>query len=800
MGKKITTLGGEDFVNGAGGGFETAGRSVRLFLTCLILGCVGFIAADAQTPDTVRRIVGKVIDQNGATVAGATVAVAKGNAKITKTSTDMDGEFMFAVMADEYILSVTAPGFEAGWSAVNLNSNLALPPIVLRIKWATANVTVSDDAAPYITNAVKSATKTFTPLRDVPQAVTVIEKEQIRDQMMSSIGDVVRYVPGVTAHQGENNRDDVVIRGNRSSADFYLDGVRDDVQYYRDLYNLERVETIKGPNAMIFGRGGGGGVINRVTKEAGFTPTREFTLQGGSFYNRRLTGDVNQPIGSRSALRLNGLYENSDSYRKYVNLQRTGLNPTFTFLPDSKTHVTIAYEFLRDRRTADRGITSFQGRPVDVPISTFYGDPANSRVRSNVNIVSGAVDRVFGDLIFRNRTHYGDYGRFYQNYVPGAVNTARTLVTLTAYNNATRRRNFFNQTDLNYSLRTGGVRHTLAFGTEFGNQRTRNLRNTGFFNNTLASALVPFDAPQTNSPITFRPNATDANNRLRLNLAAAYVQDQIELSRYVQIIAGVRYDYFDLKYHNNRNGETLGRVDKLVSPRFGIVLKPVTVLSIYVSRSLSYLPSSGDQFSSLTTVTQQVKPEKFTNIEAGVKWDIRRDLFLTTALYRLDRTNTRSTDPNDPSRIIQTGSQRTDGFEIGLTGSIVPRWTISGGYAWQNARITNATVSAALGKQVGQVPHNTFSLWNKYQLSSRLGAGIGIIYRSDMFAAIDNTVVLPGYLKADAAVFYNLSEHWRLQANLENITNTRYYANADSNTNISPGSPRGLKVGIVARF
>ena len=316
----------------------------------------------------------------------------------------------------------------------------------------------------------------------------------------------------------------------------------------------------------------------------------------------------------------------------------------------------------------------------------------------------------------------------------------------------------------------------------------------------MASTIVPFDAPQTSLPVTFRPSATDANNRLRLNLAAVYVQDQIELSQYVQVVAGVRYDYFDLKYHNNRTGDELSRVDKLVSPRFGIVLKPMTALSVYVSRSVSFLPSSGDQFSSLTTVTQQIKPEKFTNIEAGVKWDIRRDLFLTSAVYRLDRTNTRSTDPNDPSRIIQTGSQRTDGFEIGLIGSVVPRWTISGGYAYQNARITSATTAAIAGKQVGQVPHNTFSLWNKYQVSSRLGAGLGIIYRSDMFAAIDNTVVLPGYLKADAAVFYNLGEHWRLQANLENITNVRYYANADSNTNISPGSPRGIKVALVARF
>ena len=293
-----------------------------------------------------------------------------------------------------------------------------------------------------------------------------------------------------------------------------------------------------------------------------------------------------------------------------------------------------------------------------------------------------------GKLNIRNRTLFGDYDRFYQNYVPGATNAARTLVTLTAYNNATRRRNLFNQTDLTYLASTGSIRHTLVGGVELGRQRTNNLRNSGFFNNAATSILVPFDDPTTSIPVTFRPNATDANNRLGLNLAATYLQDQIEINRYVQVIAGVRYDYFDLKYHNNRNGDNLRRIDNLVSPRLGVVVKPVTALSLYGSYSVSYLPSAGDQFSSLTTITQQVKPEKFTNYEVGMKWDIRRFLSLTSAAYRLDRTNTRSIDPNDVSRIIQTGSQRTNGFELGVNGSVTRDWSIAGGYAYQDAFIS----------------------------------------------------------------------------------------------------------------
>ena len=268
----------------------------------------------------------------------------------------------------------------------------------------------------------------------------------------------------------------------------------------------------------------------------------------------------------------------------------------------------------------------------------------------------------------------------------------------------------------------------------------------------------------------------------------------------MQVIGGVRFDRFDLQFHNNRNGEALRRIDHLASPRAGVVLKPIASASIYSSFTRSYLPSSGDQFASLTVITQQMKPEQFTNYEVGAKWDATSELSLTTALYRLDRTNTRATDPNDPTRIVQTGSQRTNGYEFGINGTITRAWTMAGGYAHQNALVTSATTAARAGAQVAQVPGHTFSLWNNYQLLPRVGAGLGIIRRTDMFAAIDDTVTLPGYTRADAAAFFSLSERTRLQVNVENLLDRSYFANADSNTNISPGSPRTVRVALSAGF
>jgi catecholate siderophore receptor len=410
------------------------------------------------------------------------------------------------------------------------------------------------------------------------------------------------------------------------------------------------------------------------------------------------------------------------------------------------------------------------------------------------------VDHQAGRFNIRNRTMFGDYDRFYQNYVPGAVTANKQLVSITAYNNATKRRNVFNQTDVTFTASTGSIRHNFLAGAEIGRQLTDNFRQSGFFNNTATSVLVPLSDPLVTTPVTFRQNATDANNHIKTNLGATYVQDQIELSRYLQVVTGVRFDYFDLQFHNNRNNQDLRRIDRLVSPRAGVIVKPVTELSIYANYSVAYLPSSGDQFSSLTNITQQVKPEKFNNYELGAKWDIRRSLSLTTAVYRQDRTNTRATDPNDPARILQTGSQRTNGFEFGFNGRVTSNWSITGGYAYQDAFISSATISAPKGAQVGLVPHHSFSLWNNYKVHPRLGLALGIINRSDMFAAFDNAVVLPGYTRADAAVFFSITERWRLQANLQNLFDTNYYLNADGNNNISPGAPRGARIALVARF
>jgi catecholate siderophore receptor len=668
-----------------------------------------------------------------------------------------------------------------------------------RVYGLAALTVVGERGRGYAGTRTTSATKTDTPLRDTPQSVTVVTRDVINDQAMQGMGDVVRYVPGISMGQGEGHRDAPTIRGNSSTADFFVDGVRDDAQYFRDLYNVERVEALKGSNAMIFGRGGGGGVLNRVTKEAQWAPTRAFSATGGSFEHTRVTGDLGQGFGESFAARLNGMYENSGGFRDRADVERYAVNPTVALSLGARTIVRAGYELFSDQRRVDRGIPSFQGRPSDADITTFFGNPDLSRSEMEVHAASALVEHAAGALTIRNRTRFADYDKFYQNSFPGAVNAEGTQVTLSAYNNATDRRNLFNQTDLIVGATTGGVRHTLLLGAEVGRQETENFRETGYYNDATTSISAPFDAPTVATPITFRQSATDADNRAKATVAGVYFQDQLELAPWLQAVVGLRFDRFEVDFHNNRNDQDLSRSDDLLSPRAGLVFKPAAAASIYGTYSVSYLPSSGDQFSSLNATTETLEPEEFTNYEVGAKWDVRPTLALTAAVYRLDRTNTSAPDPLDPTKTVQTGSQRTQGLELGVSGNVTDAWQVYGGFTAQKAEITSTTAAAAEGKRVPLVPERTLSLWNRYQVLRSVGLGFGVIHQTDMFAAIDNSVTLPGFTRADGALFLRLSSLVNVQLNVENLFDERYYGTSHGNNNIMPGASRTVRISLTTR-
>lgn len=650
-----------------------------------------------------------------------------------------------------------------------------------------------------------AATKTDTPLVNVPQSVTVITRELIEDQGMQGLGDVTRYVPGVGIAQGEGNRDTPVLRGNSSTADFFIDGVRDDVQYYRDLYNVDRVEVMKGPNAMIFGRGGSGGLINRVTKQANGAHFNELILHTGSWSQFRATVDSGRAFDQGLAVRVTGLFEDSGSYRDGVTIQRQGLNPTLTWKLAPDTILRAGYEYFHDERVADRGISSFAGRPVRTPAATFFGDPAQSPTRATVNSAFAVLDRRFAQgTSLRNHTRFGRYGKFYQNVFPGAVNAAGTSVSLSAYNNRTDRDNLFNQTDLVVPFTTASIQHQLLAGLELARQETGNLRLTGYFTSvspTATSVSVPLANPRFDAPLTFRPAATDADNHGVATSAAVYLQDQITLSPRWQAIAGVRWERFAVDFTNRRTATDLDSRDDLVSPRAGLIFKPAAGISLYASYSLSHVPRAGEQLSSLSLTNRSLEPEEFRNRELGVKWEPRPDLAFSVAAYRLDRQNVVITDPANPTQSILVDGQRTTGVELGVNGRLNRRWSLAGGYAYQdgNLRATQSATALA-GARLAQLPRHTLSLWQRYDVNQSWGLGAGAIYRDAIFASTDHAVTLPGFVRFDAAIFWRVSAKLRAQVNVENVFNRDYYSAAHSNTNITPGSPRAFRFVVTTRF
>lgn len=669
----------------------------------------------------------------------------------------------------------------------------------------------------YRTIETTSGTKTNTPILDVPQSISVITAQQIADQQIRSVADLVRYIPGVSSGQGEGNRDQITLRGNNTTADFFVDGLRDDVQYFRSFYNIDRVEVHKGANAMVFGRGGGGGVINRITKGA-MADRNHYAVTAsldtfGSYY---AAADVNVPFGS-AALRVNGFYEDLNSHRDAFNGERYAVNPTIG-AEFGSTRLELGYEYVRDSRVADRGIpAAFTGTiaspagPARGLRDTFFGKGNFNDSDFEAHVLRFRSTTSLTDkLTFTTQALYGDYDKSYSNVFAataiGGTAVAPT-VGIEAYIDPTKRETFIGQANLEWHVSTGPFDHVILFGGEITGQKSTNERINGFFDPTILSSAnrrrtIALTDPLIIPPVFFVSGPTgNSNRKVRSDLdqVSAYIQDQISLGDRFDLIGGLRYDRYENDIVNSFTGARVARVDDLWSPRLGLVYKPGKAASIYISYSKSYLPQGGDQFVTFDATNAALKPETFDNYEIGAKWNIKPDLTLTIAAYRLDRGNTRATGPT-PGTIVQTGKQRSSGFELGLAGRITPRWMTSLGYAYTKAEISETTTAAPAGRRVAQVPRNQISLWNRYDATDRLGIGMGLYYQSRQFTSISNTTLLPAYTRLDAALFYKLTNTIEAQVNIENLTGKAYFPVAHNDNNISTGAPINARFTISAKF
>ena len=652
-----------------------------------------------------------------------------------------------------------------------------------------------------------SSTKTDTPILDVPQSIAVMTERQLRDEAILSIADLVRHVPGASAGQGEGHRDQVTLRGNASTADFFVDGLRDDAQYYRSFYNIDQVEVHKGPNAMIFGRGGGGGIINRVTKSAVVGINKaSATASLNSFGSWYGSVDHNLALGDAAAFRFNAYYEGLDNHRDAFSGHRYALNPVLGW-DAHNLRVQLGYEYVRDSRGVDRGIPSRNGEPLKGYRDLFFGAAGTNRADITAHLATFRGEAELSETLKANvSVLYAHYDKVYANaYAATAV--ANGQLGIEAYRDPTVRDNLIAQANLVWRHETGPVSHILLAGVETTQQDTENERITGYFSPTEPSAanrraVIDFALPLAIPTPFFIAGPQGNGNRKTasaLRQASAYLQDQMALGDQIDLILGLRYDRFDLKVTNLFSQAKFRRADDLWSPRAGLVWKPASNAALYGSYTRSYLPQSGDQFTSLDASTAALKPESFDNYEVGAKWDIRPNLGIAVALYRLDRSNSRAAGTT-PGTIVLTGMQRAKGAEFSLVGHVTRQWQAVFGYAYTTAKILSATTAGPAGRQVAQVPRHQLSMWNRVDLSPRIGVGLGLYHQSRAFATISNAVALPGYNRVDAALFLKIKPGLDAQINVENIANARYFPTAHTDNNISTGAPINARATLIARF
>lgn len=658
-----------------------------------------------------------------------------------------------------------------------------------------------------------TALRTPTPILDVPQSLSIVTSEQITQQGFTSVGDIINYTPGVNSSQGEGHRDAVVFRGVRSTADFFIDGARDDVQYYRPLYNLEQVEILRGPNALLFGRGGTGGILNRVTKKGVIGETfTDYQAGVNSFGEHSFQIDSNFDTGDSSAVRINAFYENLSNHRDFYDGDRFGVNPTARLQLGSGTVLDVSYEYADHERFIDRGIpTGADGRPVEAFEEIVFADPDLNTTELQAHLFRAALQHEFTDnLKGYFNAFYGDYDKLYQNfYASGYDQLASPMeVTLDGYLDTTQRDNMILSGNVIWEPGTGNINHTIVAGGEIIDTSSDQDRYNSFWNTTaddnetfaITRPLVLRGGVGVNALGAATSNSfnSDINDdtRVGIDVRSLYIQDEIEISEKLDLVIGARYDSFEIDVFNVVANERRSRKDDEVTPRAGLVFKPIENISFYASYSESFLPRSGEQFANINGSNNQLDPNTFSNLEGGLKYDFSRGLSLTAAIFEIEQSSPQVAD-NNPETLDVIDSEIT-GFEAQIQGQLTDNWYVSAGYSNLDGEQVNRT--GPTGLRPRELPEHMFSLWNTYQVSTYLGFGLGLTHQDESFIDNGNNAILPSYTRVDAAAYYDFSEDLRIQVNVENLTDELYFPNSHSTHQATVGRPLNARVTVTSRF
>lgn len=639
---------------------------------------------------------------------------------------------------------------------------------------------------------------------DLPQSVSIMTGDEIRSRGFRELADIVRYTPGLNTSQGEGHRDSIVFRGVRSTADFYRDGLRDDVQYYRSLYNVEQVEILRGANALLFGRGGTGGIINRVIKEAMIgEQIGSFDIGVDSFGAFDLAADYNVQTSDNSALRINIHSDSLKNHRDFYDGNRVGFNPTFKMQFSPETTLDVSYEHANHERFIDRGIPTENGKPVEALNTIVFGGEDINVQRLKADIFRGNLSHEFSASSKANLTvQYSDFEKMYQNlYVSNrALGDDGQLVTMDGYRDPTSRANLFINGNVVNEFETSSVKHTFSLGGEIVRTDNTNFRYNTFWSTTsddneVFNVTDPMNFSINSSGIATNVDFTsDLNNSTTsdIQVTSVYIHDQINATDNFIIMLGGRFDMFDITVADLKNRTSESREDSEFSPRAGLVYKPREDVSLYVSYSESFLPRAGEQFKKLTSNAARLDPDVFENTEIGFKWNISSTLSFAAAYFDSEQTQAvRDSVTGEGSEIV---GLQVDGYELELKGEVNDSFYIAAGYS-------NLDGKTSTGGEPREIPEYTAHLWANYQVNNNFGIGLGITHQGESNIKNNNSdLILPDYTRWDAAAYYDVSDDLTIQLNIENLTNELYFPHSHSTHQVSVGEKFNARLSISRRF
>ena len=684
---------------------------------------------------------------------------------------------------------------------------------------------------------IVSSPKYTEPLRDIPQTITVIDKETIQAQGATTLRDVLRNVPGLTVTAGEGGNvggDNLTLRGFSARNDIYVDGARDLSPQNRDPFNLEQVEVVKGPSSATTGRGSTGGTVNLVTKVPNSRPSYNFDLSGGSDETKRITGDINIPLerfklGSQNSFRVNFVgHDSGYAGRKDVENSRYGIAPTLLLGLSSKTTLTLGYFFLGQENVQDYGIpfvpatnnvlVNFRDRPAPVPRSNFYGyaDLNKEYLRSNLGTIT--LNHVFNDkMTLRNQFRF-DHSSRDSIATPARFNNDNSGTLLNREIKAwlTTDQTYDNQTDFTARFKTGSLEHAVVAGVEFIHENSRRFTRSG------ANGATNLYNP---NPADIYPGVIYTNplpGIVKADTQSVYAFDTLKLHPKFEINGGLRYERY------SANGDLpptitlptalapvlfgtarthVEKTDNLFNVRLAAIYKPFQTGSFYASYGTSSNPSLSGLIYENATVTS-LDPERTRTLEAGTKWDLLKNrLLATAAIFRVEKTNARTPQPDGTLQILD-GRQRVDGIELGITGNITNRWNILTGYTLLDSKIVESNAFSTVGGvriyEVGHrfinTPRNSFNLWSTYLLPFKnISIGGGARFVDLRYANTINTRFVDSYWLYEATASYRLNEHIEFRLNGYNLGD-KYYFDRISGGHTVPGPGRSLLVSTSFHF